>query len=170
MHSIVLRLAGITATALLFVAVAFGAAQTEKGPTADPDPGTPCADGLVTVMREEGCPIEVEVLGAFCRPKTDTVWVHYAVRNTGTQTVRAYEVWTSERYERFESDTQGFGAKRLELAPGAQIERWAPCGGKVAADVADPGRLTSLVLYVTEVHFDDDTEWRHTVAVPGAPE
>lgn len=170
MPQFVLRIGGVAACALLFVAVAFGGMQSEKGSTADPDPGKPCVEGLVTVASEDGCPIEVELLGAFCRPATDTVWVNYAVRNVGTQAVRAYEVWTSERYERYQSDTQGFGAKRLELEPGAQIERWAPCGGKVASDVADPGHLTSLVLYVTEVHFEDGTEWRTSTAVPGAPE
>ena len=166
MHILALRLGGIAIATFLFVAIALGGIQSEK----DPDPGKPCADGMVTVAREEGCPIEVEVLGAFCRPKTDVVWVHYAVRNVSTQPILAYEVWTSERYERYQSNTQGFGAKRLELPPDTQIERWAPCGGKVAADVADPGHLTSLVLYVTEVHFEDGTEWRPAAAVPGAPE
>lgn len=170
MKNLVLRVGGCAAVALLFVAAALGGGQSDKWHGDGPERGEPCADGIVSVERTEGCPVEVEILKTFCRPSTNTVWVQYALRNVGTQPVLAYEVWTSERYERFVSNNQGFGAEKLALEPGEQIERWASCGGKVSADVVDPGELTGIALYVTEVDLVDGTTWRPTAAVPGAPE
>lgn len=61
MQNIVLRIGGVAACALLFVAFAFAASQAERSDVKDIDPGTPCAEGLVTVEPVEDCPIELEV-------------------------------------------------------------------------------------------------------------
>ena len=169
MQNLMLRTAGLAA-ALLFVAVASAHSQSPKWHGDGAEHCTPCADGVVSVARDADGPVEVEVLAAYCRPEKDTVWVHYAIRNVGETPIQAYEIETSERYERYRSESQGFGAEKLELAPGGQIERWAVCGGKVAADVSDPGRLTAVVLAVTKLRFTDETKWRPLVKPFGTPE
>ena len=114
------------------------------------------------------CPLEVEVLEAFCRPEPNTVWAHYAVRNVGTKQIQGYQIRTSERYERYRSDSQGYGAERLEFAPGGQVDDWATCCGRVEGTGGDPGRFTALVLMVTEVQFADGTVWRRPETAKGS--
>ena len=169
MQSIALRVGGVAAVALLCGTAAVGGGQKQQWHGDGPEHGTPCADGLVSVELVQGCPLDIEVLEASCRPATNTIWVHYAIKNVGTKQVQSYSIRTSERYERFLNDNQGYGAERLEFIPGSQRDDWATCCDRLEVEIGDPGRFTQLVLIVTEVEFADGTVWRAPAKTLAAP-